>query len=84
LVRISNNVPTGVLLTHCDLVYFNLGTRAVDPSDPSKIYQSTNNVSQGKVVDMSWKTYRITGKNITNSENIQTAKIVLRKQAIVQ
>lgn len=84
LVRISNGVPTGVLLSHCDLVKFHLGTRAIDTNNLSQVYQETTQVDHGKIIDMSWKTYRITGKNITNSENIQTAKIVLRKQALEQ
>jgi len=83
LVRISNNVTTGILLTHCDLVKFNMGTRAPSTNNAFS-YQPTSDPNHGKMIDMSWKSYRIIGKNITNSENIQTARILMRKQGISQ
>ena len=69
-----------ILLTNCNLLAFNLYQR--NPSNGSyNIYPvATNNWQQSvKVVQLTWKTKR-TLPNGMQSENVQTARVVIRKQ----
>jgi Tfp pilus assembly protein PilW len=66
------------LLTGCDSLTFNLGKRNTAPGTLDQYPAAT--VAEAKVVDVSWKCSRtILGVN-ANTESVQTAKIVIRKQ----
>lgn len=76
LLRTSNNVST-VLLNNCSLIQFGVGSR---PYAQDGTFTPTTNVNQIKVVYLTWKTGRSLPNGVTNSENIQTAQIVLRNK----
>lgn len=80
--RYTNGTLDKVLLQNCSLVKFHLGMR------PGKTntwgYYQTTNVNDAKVVDLTWKTGIQLRTGLTNSENIQTAQIVIRKQKLSQ
>ena len=80
LTRTSNTVTT-VLLDDCSLINFNLGTRAVNTN---YVYDPTSNPDHAKIIDLTWRTSRSLPGGPANSENIQTARIVIRKQALMQ
>lgn len=68
----------GPLLTGCENLSFNLGKRNSLPGTLDQ-YPAAH-VNEAKVVDVSWKCTRtILGVN-ANTESVQTAKIVIRKQ----
>ena len=78
--------PTGdfsfeVMLEDCELLSFNLGQRNLH-SNTWNYFPPTDGALQGtaKVVDLSWKTSRTLPHGITTSEDVQTAKIVIRKK----
>jgi hypothetical protein len=70
-----------VLLNNCSLLKFELFTRcpsnAVFGSFPVAINNWSNTV---KVLQLTWKTSVVQPSGIANSENVQTARIVIRKQ----
>jgi prepilin-type N-terminal cleavage/methylation domain-containing protein len=72
---------SNVLLDNCNLLSFQLFTRCpsneVFGSFPVAINNWSNTV---KVLQLSWKTSMALPSGIVNSENIQTARIVIRKQ----
>jgi hypothetical protein len=66
------------LLTGCDTLLFSLGTR--NPIGSTFTVEATSNVDLAKVVNVSWKCSRtILGRKAT-TENVQTARIVIRRQ----
>ena len=66
------------LLKGCDTLNFNLGTH--NPKDGNFEVYETTDISLAKVVNISWNCSRtILGKK-ANTENVQTARIVIRKQ----
>src|SRR5687767_11009288 len=67
-----------LLLSGCDSLLFSLGTR--NPKGDTFTVAETPNVNLAKVVNVSWKCSRtILGRKAT-SENVQTARIVIRRQ----
>jgi len=72
---------TKVLLNNCSLLQFDLFTRcpsnAVFGSFPVAVNNWSNTV---KVLQLTWKTMITQPSGIANSENVQTARIVIRKQ----
>ena len=70
-----------MLLDNCSLLSFQLFTRcpsnAVFGSFPVAVNNWSNTV---KVLQLTWKTAIVRPDNIANSENVQTARIVIRKQ----
>jgi len=83
LLRKSSDEPTKVLLDNCSLLRFELFTRC--PSNAVYGFGSfpvaTNNWQiTVKVLQLTWKTSIIQPSGIINSENVQTARIVIRKQ----
>jgi len=67
-----------VMLKGCDSLNFALGTR--NPEGSSFSVKSTTDISIAKVVNVSWNCSRtILGKK-ANTENVQTARIVIRRQ----
>jgi Tfp pilus assembly protein PilW len=81
MIRSSSDEPTKVLLTDCSLLKFDLFTRcpsnAVFGSFPVAVNNWSNTV---KVLQLTWKTSVTQPTGIANSENVQTARIVIRKQ----
>jgi hypothetical protein len=66
------------LLTGCDSLRFTLGTR--NPKGSSFEVSETSNVDLAKVVFVSWRCSRtVLGRKAT-TENVQTARIVIRRQ----
>lgn len=70
-----------VLLTNCNLLNFQLYQR--NPNTGFTLYDIANNnvTKYVKVVELTWKTSKsLGGTSRINSENVQTARIVIRKQ----
>ena len=77
LTRTQNTV-TRTLVTGCDSLAFNLGTR--NPIGGTFAVVATTDVTLAKVVNLSWNCSRtILGVKV-NTESVQTARIVIRKQ----
>lgn len=66
------------LLTGCEALTFNLGKRNTQPGTLDQYPAATT--AEAKVVDVSWKCYRTILGVKANTEAVQTAKIVIRKQ----
>jgi prepilin-type N-terminal cleavage/methylation domain-containing protein len=85
MVRSSSDGTSQMLLTNCSLLSFSLFQR--NPPMPGYtdplILDATNSNWQLMVkgIQLTWKTSRtVPGTPIVNSENVQTARIVIRKQ----
>jgi type II secretory pathway pseudopilin PulG len=70
---------TTVLLNDCSLIKFQMGMR---PPNTNYGYFPATNVNVAKMIDISWKTGRSLPGGVANTENIQTARIVIRKQKV--
>jgi type II secretory pathway pseudopilin PulG len=82
LLRTSTDGTSQVLLNNCSLLSFSLYTRIPVGGSYGAYPVATNNWQQTvKVLQLTWKT-AITNSpsNLANSENIQTALVVIRKQ----
>jgi hypothetical protein len=77
LTRTQNGVSR-TLITGCDTLSFNLGTR--NPIGGTFAVVSTTDVNEAKVVNVSWNCSRTILGVRANSESVQTARIVIRKQ----
>jgi type II secretory pathway pseudopilin PulG len=70
-----------VLLTNCNLLQFTLYTRAPITNSFDSYPVAVNNWTQTvKVVQFTWKTSTTLPNSQVNSENVQTARVVIRKQ----
>lgn len=78
LKRVMNGV-TKTMLTGCDTISFNLGTR--NPIGGTFAVVATTDVSKAKVVNVSWNCSRLILGSKVNTESVQTARIVIRKQS---
>ncbi len=83
--RRTGNGTTKVLLNHCSLLNFSLYLRPPPTSTSFDLYpvvmEGANWQKQVKVVQLSWKTsLQICPTPNINSEDIQTACVVIRKQ----
>ena len=81
--RTASDGSTKVLLTNCNLLTFGLYMRPPTNGtfDVYPVLMTTNWQQMVKVVQLSWKTaMSICPTPIVNSEDIQTARIVIRKQ----
>lgn len=65
---------TKVLLTECDSLSFSIAKR--NPSNNFSFYPAT--AATAKIVFMTWSTSRTIMGNKANTENIQTARVVMR------
>lgn len=77
LTRTQNGV-TRTLATGCDSLTFRLGTR--NPIGGTFNVVSTTDVSVAKVVNVTWNCSRTIMGTKVNTESVQTAQIVIRKQ----
>ncbi len=83
MIRTSSDGTSRLLLDNCSLLNFELFTRC--PSNavygfgsfPVAVNNWSNTV---KVLQLTWKTAMKLPSGIVNSENVQTARIVIRKQ----
>ena len=72
---------TKALLDNCSLLSFQLFTRCPSNAVFGSFPVAVNNWQQTvKVLQLTWKTSMTLPSGIINSENIQTARIVIRKQ----
>jgi prepilin-type N-terminal cleavage/methylation domain-containing protein len=80
LLRTPEGGSSKLLLDNCSLLQFQLYTRC--PSNVFGIFPvAVNNWSNTvKVLQLTWKTSVTKPDGIINSENVQTARIVIRKQ----
>ncbi len=82
MIRTCSDGTSKLLLNNCNLLSFQLFTRCpsngVFGSFPVATGSWSNTV---KVVQLTWKTSMTLPSGIINSENIQTARIVIRKQS---
>jgi len=81
LTRTASDGTSKVLVENCSLLNFNLHQR--NPSNASfGIFPLGTNhwASSIKVVELTWKASLTNASKTTESENVQTARIVIRKQ----
>lgn len=78
LTRDKNGVAR-TMLTGCDTISFNLGTR--NPIGGTFAVVPTTDVNFAKVVNVSWNCSRLILGSKANTESVQTARIVIRKQS---
>jgi hypothetical protein len=70
-----------VLLNNCSLLAFDLRTRAPIGYSFEQYPVATNNWQLTvKVLQLTWKTTTRLPTGVSSSENVQTARIVVRKQ----
>lgn len=70
-----------MMLTNCDLLNFSLFQRNPSNGNYGVFPAASGNWTQDvKVVQLTWRTARHVPAGPVNSENIQTARIVIRKQ----
>ena len=81
MLRTASDGSSKLLLDNCSLLQFDLYTRcpsnAVFGAFPVAVNNWSNTV---KVLQLTWKTAVTRPDGIINSENVQTARIVIRKQ----
>ena len=81
MLRSSSAEGTRTLLNNCSLLQFQLFTRCPSNSVFGSFPVAMNNWSNTvKVLQLTWKTSIVQPTGIANSENVQTARIVIRKQ----
>jgi Tfp pilus assembly protein PilW len=81
LLRTADDGSSKVLLTNCSLLRFDLFQRNPSNGNYGVFPVAYSNwQKEVKVVQMTWKTVRTLPNGLANSENIQTARIVIRKQ----
>jgi type II secretory pathway pseudopilin PulG len=79
--RRTVNGASQLLLSDCSLLSFNLFQRTPKEGSFDMFPVAYGNYTQSvKVVQLTWKTSRQIPSGPVNSENIQTARIVIRKQ----
>jgi hypothetical protein len=77
----TTSTSSKVLLTNCSLLHFTLYQR--NPKTGFELYDiASNNVQKYvKAIELTWKTSKALNPTTQiNSENVQTARIVIRKQ----
>ena len=81
MLRQVQGGETQVLLTNCDLLNFSLYQRCPSNGNYGIFPTATNNWQQTvKVIQFTWKTASSLPNAEVNSENVQTARVVIRKQ----
>jgi prepilin-type N-terminal cleavage/methylation domain-containing protein len=81
MIRTSQDGSSKMLLDNCSLLKFDLFTRCPSNAVFGSFPVATNNWQQTvKVLQLTWKTQIVQPSGIANSENVQTARIVIRKQ----
>ena len=78
LTRWGGGQPSTTLLTGCEDLRFTLGKRNTQPGTLDQYPTAT--ATEAKVVDVSWRCHREILGLKANTEAVQTAKIVIRRQ----
>jgi len=73
----SKGASTSALLTECDSLSFSVFQR--NPTNDFNAV-STTNATLVKLIQLNWKCSRTIFKSKVNTESVQSAKIVIRKQ----
>ena len=81
LIRTQNGVSR-TLATGCDRLIFSLGTRVPKSGAESFTVETTGDVNMAKVVYVTWNCSRTIMGTKVNTESVQTARIVIRKQRL--
>lgn len=77
--RADDSYASEVLLEDCSLLNFQIGQRNLQSNSWNYFPPTLGDFQNtAKVIDLSWKTSRTLPHGLVNSEDIQTAKIVLR------
>jgi len=80
-IRFANDGSSKVLVSGCNLLNFDVYQRNNIAGTWDQYPAATNNWSEYvKVIRLTWKASRLVAGGPSVSENIQTAKIVIRKQ----
>jgi type II secretory pathway component PulJ len=81
MIRQVSGAESEVLLTNCDLLSFSLFMRTPVTNSLQPYTLATNDWQNTvKVVQLTWKTSCTLPNAQVNSENVQTARVVIRKQ----
>ena len=85
LIRSSDDGTSKVLLNHCSLLQFQLFTRCptngtLDSITNAFPMATSDWTKTAKILQLTWKTAMRLPSGAVNSENIQTARVVLRGQ----
>ena len=81
MLRTVNGGAAEVLLTNCNLLNFSLYQRNPSNGNYGIFPSATTNWQQTvKVIQFTWKTSSSLPNAQVNSENVQTARVVIRKQ----
>jgi hypothetical protein len=80
LVRQEGAWPEEILLTECDYLAFTLLQR--NPKDDFDVFEMTT-PNTAKVLQVQWRCSRQLMGTAMNTENVQTARIVIRKQGSI-
>lgn len=70
---------TTMLLTNCTILIFNVYSQV--PTGPFQFPPTATNVFESRLIDVSWRCARAVLGAETNSESVQTAKIVIRNHS---
>jgi hypothetical protein len=81
IMRRTENGISKIMLTNCEVLFFTNYSPLTAPAT-FDIYPTPNNdIPDTKVIELTWKTKRsIGGTALYNTENIQTARVVMRNQ----
>ena len=81
MIRTSTDGTSKAILNNCSLLSFQLFKRCPSNSIFGSFPVATNDwMNTVKVLQLTWKTSIVLSTGIINSENIQTARIVIRNQ----
>jgi prepilin-type N-terminal cleavage/methylation domain-containing protein len=82
MIRSVSTGETTVMLTNCDLLAFSLFMRAPIATNSLQPYPIATNdwPNTVKVIQLTWRTSTALPNAQVNSENVQTARVVIRKQ----
>lgn len=75
----STTPLTSILLTNCATLVFHVYSQV--PTNSFTFPDTSGNVFETKLIDVSWRCTRSIMGSITNSESVQTAKIVIRNHS---
>ncbi len=75
----GGTATTSILLTNCTTLFFHVYSQR--PTNSFQFPDTSSNPTQTKLIDVSWRCARAIFGAETNSESVQTAKIVIRNHS---
>ncbi len=75
----GGTATTSILLTNCTTLFFHVYSQR--PTNSFQFPDTSSNPTQTKLIDVSWRCARAIFGVETNSESVQTAKIVIRNHS---